>query len=93
MHHRITALVPLALCVVVLVASLAAYAVHASADPATSTEYAEHKNDRWHFSLAVPDDMTVEVYDQAGDGQTMQFLDATGEYKFQVSAWPYRNST
>lgn len=89
MHHRITALIPLALCIVVLAAGLAAYAVQASAEPGAPTEYAEYHNDRWHFSLAVPDDMAVEVYDQAGGWQTMQFIDAIGEYKFQISASPY----
>ena len=76
-------------CVTTLALCLAAYAAQASAAPGAPLEYAEYHSDRWRFSLAVPDDMTIGVYNQAGDGQTMQFIDATGEYKFQISAWPY----
>jgi hypothetical protein len=78
-----------AICIIALAIGAVAYALQASADPATSTDYAEYRNGRWHFSLAVPVDMKVGVYDQAGGGQTMQFIDATGQLQFQVSAWPY----
>lgn len=54
-----------------------------------ATEYAAFQSDRWHFSLAVPDGMTAAAHDQAGGGQTIQFLDANGDYQFQVSAEPY----
>ena len=83
---RSLALPFLALLIVALAVS-AAHAVQASADK--STEYSKYRNDQWRFSLVVPDDMTAQLHDQAGDGQTIQFLDEIGDYKFQVSAWPY----
>ena len=79
----------LIVCVIALALGLAVYATHASAELDAATEYAEYQNERWHFSLAVPDDMTVVVYDQAGGGQTIQFLDANNNYEFQISAGPY----
>ena len=69
--------------------AIAAYAAQAFAEPARSVEYSEYRNDRWHFSLAAPADMTVAAYDQPGQGQTMRFVDVTHEYKFQISAWRY----
>ena len=74
-----------ALCVVGVIG---AYASYASAAP-DATEYAAYGKDRWHFSLAVPAGMTVGVHDQAGGGQTIQFLDAEGAFQFQVSTLPY----
>ena len=74
-----------ALCVVGVIG---AYATYASAEPSTA-EYAAYHNDRWRFSLAVPAGMTVGVHDQAGGGQTIQFLDAEGAFQFQVSTLPY----
>ena len=50
---RLVALPFLALSVSALTIA-AAYALQVSADLATSSEYAEYRNDRWHFSLAVP---------------------------------------
>ena len=91
MLHRLQTLtIPLAaIGTLAAVFGLAVYATNVSADLDASIEYAEYRNDRWHFSIAVPHDMTVAVYDQAGDGQTIQFLDAHGNYEFQVSAWSY----
>ena len=72
-----------------MIAVIAAYATYASAEPSTATEYAAYDNDRWHFSLAVPAGTTVGVHDQAGGGQTIQFLDKVGTFEFQVSTLPY----
>jgi hypothetical protein len=77
------------ICVLMLALGAAVYAAQASADPATSTENAKYRSDRWHFSLAVPADMTFAEYEREGNGQTVQFMDLAHEYKFQVSAWPY----
>jgi hypothetical protein len=74
---RSLALPFLALPIVALAVS-AAHAVQASADK--PTEYSEYRNDQWRFSLVVPDDMTAQVHDQPGDGQTIQFLDEIGDY-------------
>jgi hypothetical protein len=60
-----------------------------SASASTPQEYAEYTNDRWHYALAVPADMTVSEYKYEGDGQTAQFIDGDGNYEFQVSAWRY----
>ena len=40
---------------------------------------AEYRNDRWHYSLAVPADMTVSEHEREGGGFTVQFMDATGD--------------
>jgi hypothetical protein len=79
----------LVVCIVTSALTLATYAMQASAAPAPSTEYAEYRNDRWHYSLAVPAYMTVSEYDREGGGETVQFMDASGDYEFQISAWPY----
>lgn len=75
-----------ALCMIGVTVACAAYA---SAEPGVATEYAVYQNGRWHFSIAVPAGMTVGVHDQAGGGQTMQFLNANEDYEFQISAGPY----
>ena len=75
--------------IIIILAVLALHATQAFAEPSGGVQYAEYRSDRWHFSLAVPDDMTVAAYDQAGDGQTIQFIDKAREFEFQVSAWPY----
>ena len=72
-----------------MIAVITAYATFASAEPGVETKYAAYHNDRWHFSLAVPAGMTGGVHDQAGGGQTIQFLDAEGAFQFQVSTLPY----
>lgn len=72
--------------------AIAALAFHATRTTAISDAthgYAEYRNDRWHFSLLVPADMTAVVHDQLGDGQTIMFADAPGDKEFQISAWPY----
>ena len=58
--------------------TLAAYAVQASAEPA-SIKYAEYRNDRWHYSLAVPADMIVSEHEREGGGQTVQFMYVNGD--------------
>jgi hypothetical protein len=78
---------PLAtLCVVALAITATAFA---SQNTEALAEYAEYQNEQWHFSLVVPADMTVSEYEQAGDGQSIQFTDATGEEFFTISAQPY----
>lgn len=67
----------------------AAYMAQAADEPDAATEYAKYENTRWHFSLAVPTDMTVSKFDREGGGQTVQFIDATGDKEFMISAWPY----
>jgi hypothetical protein len=69
--------------------SVVAYATRASAEPATSTEYAEYRNDRWHYSLAMPADMKVSEHEREGGGHTVQFMDAAGDKELIISAWPY----
>jgi hypothetical protein len=66
-----------------------AYIVQASIEPAAETEYAEYRNDRWHYSLAIPAGMIVSEHDREGGGQTVQFMDATGDRELIISAWPY----
>jgi hypothetical protein len=62
-----------------------------SETPATSPQqYSEYRNDQWHFSVFVPSNITAEATDQPG-GQTIQFIDASGNELFQVSAWPYQD--
>jgi hypothetical protein len=75
-----------ALCIIV--AGVVTYAAHVSAEPQASS-YAEYTNDRWHFSIVLPDNMTVSEHDQPGDGQTIQFGDASGNFQFQISAYHY----
>lgn len=64
------------------------YAVHVTATE-DATPYAEYRNDRWGFSLAVPADMTVGEYEREGNGQSIEFTDATSGRLFMISAWPY----
>ena len=75
--------------VLAVAAAVAAYATNVSAEPATSTEYAKYRNDLWHYSLAVPADMTVSEHEREGGGHTVQFMDATGDKELIVSSWPY----
>jgi hypothetical protein len=60
-----------------------------SASVASPQEYALYTNDRWHFSLVVPAGMRVDTQDDADNGQTLQFLDATGNLQFQIGTVPY----
>ena len=74
----------------IAVAVLAVHTTQASAELGAGSGYAAYHNEQWHFSLAVPDGMVVATaYDQPGGGQTIQFLDAKGEYQFEISALPY----
>ena len=73
----------------VVIGGIIAYANRASAEPATSTEYAEYRNDRGHYSLAVPSDMKVSEHEREGGGHSVQFTDATGDKELIISAWPY----
>jgi hypothetical protein len=82
-------LVAFAILSVIAVGALFAYTNRASAEPAASVEYAEYRNDRWHYSLAVPADMTATEFEREGGGQTVQFMDATGDKELIISAWPY----
>lgn len=50
---------------------------------------AEYHSERWLFSLPVPADMRVEASEHSGGMETMQFLDASGDLRFQVTAVPY----
>jgi hypothetical protein len=69
--------------------SVVAFATRASAEPATSTEYAEYRNNLWHYSLAVPVDMKVSEHEREGGGHTVQFMDTPGDKEPIISAWPY----
>lgn len=66
----------------------AVYTATASAAPGATT-YVEYRNDRWHFSLAVPATMMVSEHEREGGGQTAQFMDAAGDKELIISAWPY----
>jgi hypothetical protein len=75
------------LCVVALAITATAFASQSTAEPA---EYAEYQNERWHFSLAVPADITVDEYEQEFDGQSIQFIDdGTDDKFFTISVYPY----
>jgi hypothetical protein len=92
MRDRLGPLVPLCLLAFVMtsaIGGLVAYANSASAEPATSTEYAEYHNDLWHYSLAVPKDMIASEHEREGGGHTTQFLHPTGDKELIISAWPY----
>ena len=65
------------------------YAVQASAEPAAPTPFAQYRNDRWHYALAIPADMKVSEHAREGGGHSVQFTDATGDKELIVSAWPY----
>ena len=73
MRDRLKAVTPLVVSAIVVgiaaIAVVGAYANHASAEPTTSTEYAEYRNSRFGFSLPYPGDMTVGVYDQPDAGK------------------------
>lgn len=71
--------------------ALAAPALHATQAVANSStdSYAEYRNQEWHFSLMVPDDMTAVVHDLAGGGQTVMFSDTSHKKELQITAWPY----
>ena len=60
-----------------------------SASSPVPQQYANYTNDRWHYSLAVPADMKVSKYEREGDGQTVQFTDASADKELMISAWPY----
>lgn len=78
----------LSACAIALLISATTYA--AQSPPTSSAEdYAEYRNDRWGFSLAVPADMTVGEYDQSYGGQEFTFSDASSEKQFVISVAPY----
>ncbi len=54
--------------------------------PDTSSDGARYTNTQWHFSLVVPADWHASAFDAPGN-ETIQFLDAAGNYQFQVGAW------
>jgi hypothetical protein len=70
-----------------VVAVVASHAALAASQP--DSEYARYHSDRWHFTIAVPADMTFAEYDGPGDSQTIQFSDATAGKLFEISAEPY----
>jgi hypothetical protein len=62
-----------------------------SETPATpARQYSEYRNDQWHFSIAVPSNLTAQSSENEG-GATIQFMDPRGDELFQVSAWPYQD--
>src|SRR6266853_1984518 len=61
------------------------WTVFASATPAQ--ELANYHNDRWHFSINVPSNMTVD--DVGAEEQIIQFSDGTADHLFEISAAPY----
>jgi hypothetical protein len=57
---------------------------------ASPTQYAQYRNAQWHFSIAVPSNLTVGTYDRPGHvGQTMQFTDAAASNLFEITVEPY----
>lgn len=78
-----------AICILGAALGIAAYATNVSAQLDTSIEYAEYRNDRWHFSLAVPADMKVSEHEREGGGHSVQFTGATGDKELIISTWPY----
>jgi hypothetical protein len=60
-------------------------------EPATSpNQYAQYRNDQWHFSIVVPRNLAVTTYDSPRHvGQTIQFSDASTSNLFQITAEPY----
>ena len=64
------------------------WTVFASATPAQ--QLATYSNDRWHFSINVPSNMTVDDVENVGaEEQIIQFSDATADHLFEISAAPY----
>ncbi len=62
----------------------------ASSAPAATPpqQYAEYRNDQWHFSIDVPSNLTaVSTGDRTG--ATIQFTDPQGNEPFQITAVPY----
>ena len=88
MRIRVAPLCIPAAVAIVAIGGHAAYANRVSAQPATS-EYAEYRNDEWHYSLAVPADMILSEHEREGGGHTTQFMDAAGDKELLTSAWPY----
>ena len=88
LRFRALPFVIVTLCLIA-VAVLAVHTTQASAELGAGSRYAAYHNEQWHFSLAIPSGMVATAYDQPGGGQTIQFLEAEGEYKFQISALPY----
>jgi hypothetical protein len=89
MRHTFKSLVLPFLALLVIAGATAAFAVQASVELDTSIEYAEYRNDRWQYSLAVPADMTVSEHEREGGGHSVQITDVTGEKELIISAWPY----
>ena len=72
-----------------MVGGHAAYATRASAEPATSIEYAEYRNSKLGFSLRYPAGMTVRETDEGHGAQSVVFdSDRSGE-AFYIMAIPY----
>ena len=63
------------------------WTVFASATPAQ--QLANYHNDRWHFSINVPSNMTVDDVENVGaEEQIIQFSDASADHVFEISAAP-----
>jgi hypothetical protein len=90
MRNRSTFIAAGVLSVCVLVSVIGSYGARASDEPGASAQYAEYRNDQWHYSLAVPADMKVSEHQREGGGHSVQFIDATGcDKELMISAWPY----
>src|ERR1700681_122166 len=84
-----SALAPLAvLALIVLAVGIGAHISHAAMTVSAPQHYQEYRNDRWHFSVFIPDSWKVAAADVPG-GQTLTFLDPAGKDQFEISAWPY----
>src|SRR2546430_242876 len=59
--------------VAVIAIGASVYASQIAAAPQEQQAYAKYHSDRWHFSLAVPADMTYAEYDNDGGQQEIQF--------------------
>jgi hypothetical protein len=97
MKSKILAFLLPAACGAALAITLSVAAAEQPPAPALATpsatsaqQYSEYRNDQWHFSIAVPSNLTAQATDDQG-GVTIQFIDAQGNDQFQVSARPYQD--
>jgi len=84
---------PVAPLVAFAIATALGIAWTVSASSAAPQQYASYHNDRWHFSLAAPLDVTVETFDYADGGQQFSFGNGSGTQLFTVTAVPYSQLT
>ena len=68
---------------------ISTYAPSASAEPATSTEYAEYRNAKLGFSLRYPASMTVLETDEDHGAQSVLFDSEQTRESFYILAIPY----